>query len=208
MPSRTVSRETSTPFGAAFHSNRRYGPRITGATWQQGACLARRVRRMDRMARDTDVSRETPGYPPVLEIGRGATPFWPVVRRDGRNWLRHHPRPPGVTSGREHASVRSANHLLLLHRIRHATRPWHALLGPADAPPPPRLCFHAVPQSKIRKGPDPRGSRLDMGNTAHAGPTSTGPNRRPRQPPRSQAARWERPPMPASLSVSEPPAPA
>lgn len=110
MPSRTVSRETSTPFGAAFHSNRRYGPRITGATRQQGACLARRVRRMDRMALDTDVSRETPGRPPVLEIGLGATPFWPVIRRDGRNWLRHHPRPPGhVGSGACFRQVRESS---------------------------------------------------------------------------------------------------
>lgn len=166
MPFRTVSRETSTPFGAAFHSNRRDGPRITGTTRQQDTCLAYLLRRMACRTQNLDVSRGTPGCTPVLQIGLLASLFWRVVRGSGRNWLGHHPFPR-VTSGGTPASARSRTFL------------------------PVPSSFHTVVQPGIRKSPGFGGPRWALRH-AQARPLRAAPPRRGRHHGR-HAARRERP---------------
>lgn len=58
-----------------------------------------------------------------------------------------------ITSDREQTSTRSANQRLV-HRFGRIRGPGTLSPATADAPPPPRLCFRAVPQPRIRKGPD------------------------------------------------------
>lgn len=57
-----------------------------------------------------------------------------------------------ITSDREQTSTRSANQRLV-HRFGRIRGPGTLSPATADAPPP-RLCFRAVPQPRIRKGPD------------------------------------------------------